>query len=191
MAVMENFSTRLKMLREGEGLNQSQLAEKLQISRGSISFYENGDRIPDIEFLYRTAKYFKVSFDFLLGENEGLSETASQLSLSREAIEKIIELSKMKMYPEEDASYADLLNALLLNSHFIKTLAIIADIIKGENGIARGVLSEMSRKFGFFDEKQIDARKINESIVHTYISKVIDDLRKNPIALEKEAEEHG
>lgn len=67
MGIMDAFSSRLKELRDASGLNQEQLAKELGVSRGSISFYENGDRIPDIEFLFQMSKFFDVSADWLLG----------------------------------------------------------------------------------------------------------------------------
>lgn len=67
MEAMQHFQERLKKLREKEKLNQSELAEKLGVSRGAISYYENGDRVPDIEFLYKTAAFFDVSADYLIG----------------------------------------------------------------------------------------------------------------------------
>lgn len=63
----EIFANRLKELREKIGLNQKECAEKLNISRGSISFYENGERLPDIEKIYNMATFFNVSSDYLLG----------------------------------------------------------------------------------------------------------------------------
>ncbi len=65
--VIQQFSKRLRALREEKGLNQSELAESLGVSRGSVSFYENGDRTPDIDFLYKVSSYFQVSTDYLLG----------------------------------------------------------------------------------------------------------------------------
>lgn len=70
MDAMKQFSEKLKMLREELELNQSQMADRLGVSRGSISFYENGDRIPDIEFLSRVSEAFHVSSDWLLGFND-------------------------------------------------------------------------------------------------------------------------
>lgn len=67
MSVLNSFATRLKELREEKQLNQGKLANDLGISRGSISFYENGDRKPDIEILDRISKYFDVPVDYLLG----------------------------------------------------------------------------------------------------------------------------
>lgn len=61
------FANRLKELREKIGLNQKECAEKLNISRGSISFYENGERLPDIETIYNMAIFFNVSADYLVG----------------------------------------------------------------------------------------------------------------------------
>lgn len=61
------FATRLKALREKEGLSQAKLGEAIGASRGSISFYEKGERAADIEILYRLSKYFHVSSDYLLG----------------------------------------------------------------------------------------------------------------------------
>ena len=63
MPAMTHFPARIKELRESIGLNQSQLAAELGVSRGSISFYENGDRAPDAAFLYNAAQYFHVSAD--------------------------------------------------------------------------------------------------------------------------------
>jgi transcriptional regulator with XRE-family HTH domain len=68
MEVNEAFAGRLKQLREVAGLSQAALAEKLGVSRGSISFYENGERIPDIVFLDKVADFFGgVPLDYLLG----------------------------------------------------------------------------------------------------------------------------
>lgn len=61
------FARRLKELREGKGLSQAQLADELNISRGSISYYENAERTPDITVLAIFKEYFQVDFDYLLG----------------------------------------------------------------------------------------------------------------------------
>ncbi len=63
-----NFSERLKLLREEENLTQSELAEKLNISRQSVGNYEKGTRFPnDPELILKIAGLFNVSIDYLLG----------------------------------------------------------------------------------------------------------------------------
>lgn len=69
MSNIEIFSRRLKELREESGLSQALLAEELGVSRGSISYYENGDRTPDVEFLAKAKAYFGVDYEYLLGES--------------------------------------------------------------------------------------------------------------------------
>ncbi|WML35671.1 helix-turn-helix transcriptional regulator [Clostridium sp. OS1-26] len=64
------FKERLKELRECKGLTQSQLSEELKIGRASISNYELGTRIPDIDVLIKISKYFNVTTDYLTGQSK-------------------------------------------------------------------------------------------------------------------------
>ncbi len=93
MDVKRRFATRLKQLREEKGLSQAQLGEKIGVSRGSISFYENESRIPDIEVLEKISLFFEVPSDYLLGlipnrTRENI-DIGSQLFLGDKAIEAI------------------------------------------------------------------------------------------------------
>lgn len=57
-----------KRIRELRGsLSQDKCADALGISRGALSFYENGDRKPDAEIIFKMADYFNVSSDYLIG----------------------------------------------------------------------------------------------------------------------------
>lgn len=82
MEYLSNFSRLLKELRESRGLKQAELAEKLGVSRGSISFYENGDRVPDIEFLGKTSEFFDVSCDYLLGFDQNPSKDVEDQAIT-------------------------------------------------------------------------------------------------------------
>ncbi|CAK7078174.1 hypothetical protein CIW83_16655 [Tissierella sp. P1] len=62
------FGERLKLLREENSLTQSELAKKLNISRQSVSNYENGSRFPnDVQLLVKISALFCVSLDYLIG----------------------------------------------------------------------------------------------------------------------------
>lgn len=61
------FGGILSELREEHGLKQTDLAKILHISNSSISAYENGTRLPNVEILMAMAKYFNVTTDYLLG----------------------------------------------------------------------------------------------------------------------------
>lgn len=64
---MGEFNTVFKQLRISSGLTQSEMADKLGISKSTISMYENGNREPDFETLERIADFFNVDIDYLLG----------------------------------------------------------------------------------------------------------------------------
>lgn len=72
--VTELFAKRLKELRETAGLTQAQLASELKVSRGAISYYEKGERTPDIEFLDSLAMYFDIPLDFAMGYTDNIKE---------------------------------------------------------------------------------------------------------------------
>ena len=58
---------RINELRIAMGWSQVQLAEKLSISKQTVSNWENENIQPSIEMLVRIAKLFHVSTDYLLG----------------------------------------------------------------------------------------------------------------------------
>lgn len=64
-----SLGTRIKELRLKKDWTQSQLGEKVNVTKASISGYENDTRSPDKETLVKLANLFDVSTDFLLGND--------------------------------------------------------------------------------------------------------------------------
>lgn len=56
----------LREIRIKRNLNQQKVAIDLNISRESISYYENGLREPSLALLVEMSKYFNVSIDYLI-----------------------------------------------------------------------------------------------------------------------------
>ncbi|MDO5392722.1 MAG: helix-turn-helix transcriptional regulator [Eubacteriales bacterium] len=70
------FKDNLISLRKLHNLSQESLAEKLNVSRQTLSKYETGDSLPDIEKCKAMADIFGVSLDDLVNyesEYEGLA----------------------------------------------------------------------------------------------------------------------
>lgn len=65
---MGNFKDMLKYLRMRNNLSQSELADKLGVSKSTVSMYEVGKREPDFETLEAIADFFNVDMNFLLGK---------------------------------------------------------------------------------------------------------------------------
>lgn len=72
MCVKETFPKRLKILREKIGISQGDFAKALGVSRSTISYYETGERLPDIEMLDRICETTGCSANFLLGKSQGM-----------------------------------------------------------------------------------------------------------------------
>jgi transcriptional regulator with XRE-family HTH domain len=66
---MADFPQRLRELRSGAGLTQTEFGALFNLSKQTISGYEKGDNAPPIETLEKLADYFKVSTDYLLGRS--------------------------------------------------------------------------------------------------------------------------
>ena len=63
---MIQLGQQIKNLRTANHLSQEDLAQKLFVSRQSISKNENGEATPDVEKLIQMAEIFEVSLDFLI-----------------------------------------------------------------------------------------------------------------------------
>lgn len=61
------FGRTLALLRKQQGLSQKKVAEDLGVSQGLLSHYEKGIRECSLSFLTKTAEYFEVTTDYLLG----------------------------------------------------------------------------------------------------------------------------
>ena len=60
----------LKKIRKEKNYSQLKVAMDLNISRETLSYYENGKRNPDLQFLRTLSNYFNVSIDFLINGKE-------------------------------------------------------------------------------------------------------------------------
>ena len=60
----------IKELRKDSNLSQTGLANIIGTTQDTISLWELGKSLPDINMLIKLAKYFNVSTDYLLGLEE-------------------------------------------------------------------------------------------------------------------------
>lgn len=65
-----DFPKRLRSLRLSHKLTQEELGKKINVTKVSVSGYENGNRVPDMETLQKIAEVFDVQVDYLLGRTD-------------------------------------------------------------------------------------------------------------------------
>ena len=100
-----NLSDNLKRIRKENNLSQEQLADKLGVSRQSVSKWEGAQSVPDLDKIVRLSKLFGVSTDYLLKDEiedadvivseENDSNRRVTLEEANHFIEVKIETSKM------------------------------------------------------------------------------------------------
>ena len=67
------FADRLKEVRKEAGLTQTELANELGVSTGSVAMWETGKRNPDYEMLNKISEFFNKKIDYVLGFSEDSS----------------------------------------------------------------------------------------------------------------------
>ncbi|MCM3609668.1 helix-turn-helix domain-containing protein [Planomicrobium sp. MB-3u-38] len=72
------FSERLKTEREKMGWSQTELAEKIHVSRQSVSKWETGKSLPSIEVLIDLSDLFGITIDEMLRSDRELKEKVIQ-----------------------------------------------------------------------------------------------------------------
>ena len=81
------FKDNLVSLRKMHGFSQDELAEKIGVSRQTLSKYETGESLPDIEKCKLLAEVLDVSLDDLVNyDRENSNEKLTTVGLSVVAV---------------------------------------------------------------------------------------------------------
>ena len=100
-------------MRKNKNFSQEQLAETLNVSRQTISNWENGRFYPDIDALVKISKYFNISLDDLLASDSNV-------------------LKHLKVSTDIVRSNKNILYAIILNI-FLIILFVITGILLEES----------------------------------------------------------
>lgn len=106
------FSTRVKELREKAGLSMDQMAKQLGVTKSRINMWENNGTVPRMNVLIELAKFFNVTTDFLLGNDEttNLSLENARLSSLQRNLSKLSEADLEKAEGMLKAVFMDIFN---------------------------------------------------------------------------------
>lgn len=85
------FNNKLYNLRKQRGLSQEELANRLNVSRQTVSKWEVGDSTPDMEKLIAISDLFEISLDELIMDKAPASdkESSSKTEMANELKEKV------------------------------------------------------------------------------------------------------
>lgn len=197
------LATKLQEFREKHNLKQSELAEKLGISRSALSHYETAKSEPPIYILIKMAQVLDCSIDYLLGfktsstnsinsskeSNESIASkifylnelikknnrTFQELSLSKRRTDRILdELELSKRRTER--TLEDLNMSKKRNDLIFNELKRSID----RNNISKKLLDELTEEFlkSSHQEQSLNT-KFNEEYADELIPEVSKDLINN------------
>ena len=108
------FNNRLYQLRKQKGFSQEELANRLNVSRQTVSKWEVGDSTPDMEKLVAISDLFDVSLDMLIMGKEAPAPEAAP------AKSELVDVINQKVLTPDNKKKA---------KSALKTAGIIAGII--------------------------------------------------------------
>ena len=82
------IAEKIKTLREGRGMTQTELARRLGVTRSGVNAWEMGISVPSTQYVVELAQFFGVSTDYLFGIDS--TATVSVAGLSDEEIATLV-----------------------------------------------------------------------------------------------------
>ncbi len=136
METTDVFAERFKKLRLEKKLSLQKVAQDLNVTAQSLSLYEKGQRTINIDLLKRTAEYFKVSSDYLIGISDvatvdtDLKSICEYTGLTEEniillnALKELKEIRKKLIKNNEDyvIEYIDIISSLIDNLNTLSSI---------------------------------------------------------------------
>ena len=160
---MNNLGERLYELRTKHEMSQGDLAEKLDVSRQTISKWENNMSIPELDKIISLSNVFGVTVDYLV-KGDGVIPPVEMPEVSEPKYEPTPESAPVKMKivnPTQNliASLSIGLGAFYLITLLINSVSFITNII---NGVAASNFISMfiDMAIGFFASSALLSRKL-------------------------------
>lgn len=144
MSEQARIGTRIKTLREEKRMSQADLSVALGVSRMTINNYEQGKRIPDVDFALLTAQYFGVTVEYLSGRTEFRDKDDIKVSVGK--AEMLIKT--MEGLPQDKCQ------VLLDNLDTLLRLAAGSEMPQPIIGMANRVIVELNHFAVGYDELQ-------------------------------------
>lgn len=105
--MLNNFSLRLKYLRERSGMTQKEVAEKIGLTQAGYGKIENGKREPNLDTLFKLKFIFEESLDFIIGCSDQDVRASQLYELYAEARTRREESEEDLVYWEEAINAPD------------------------------------------------------------------------------------
>lgn len=186
---MSHLAFKLQVFRENNDMTQAELAKKLNISRATLSYYENAKNEPPIYTLIKMSQVLNCSIDSLLGL-EKTSNSKSNQETSTDFSSKLFQLNNLikknkKTFEELSLSKRRsdrMLNELIMSKK--RNDLIFKEFEKAINrsDASKKIFDELSEEF-LKSLNKIDNTNLKENIKEEYSEELVPEV-ENTIDLE-------
>lgn len=127
--IKDAFRFRLNMAMRERGIKQKELAASLSVSENMISYYCNGDRVPNLVRLKEIAQCLNVSTDYLLGltdnmtTNKEIDFIANYTGMTEAAIQNLHDCAK------DGVTYAQRFINIIANSQSPSAITLYRHLV--------------------------------------------------------------
>lgn len=131
----------LKELRKEKNITQEELADKMGVSRRTVSRWETGSNMPDMDILIDISDFYEVDLREIL---DGERKEIKMDNETKETVLKVAEFSN-----EEKGNIMKRLHVLFIAALVFMTILIATQFIDALDGPVKSFLTGMSMGVGF------------------------------------------
>ncbi|MDM0612702.1 S24 family peptidase [Clostridium perfringens] len=181
---MSHLAFKLQVFRENNDMTQAELAKKLNISRATLSYYENAKNEPPIYTLIKMSEVLNCSIDSLLGlEKDSNSKSTQETSIDFSS--KIFQLNNLikknkKTFEELSLSKRRsdrMLNELIMSKK--RNDLIFKEFEKAINrsDASKKIFDELSEEF--LESLKKTNTNLKENIKEEYAEELVPEIENN------------
>ena len=90
------IAEKIKKLRNDKRLTQTDLANRLDVSRSAVNAWEQGTNNPTLNYAVELAEIFEVSIDYLIGGSDNKIDISELTDDEQEAVRRVVSCFKSK-----------------------------------------------------------------------------------------------
>ncbi len=137
------FADKLIRLRRQYGWSQEELAEQVDVSRQSISKWESGQSVPDLDRIVKLSDIFQVSTDYLVKDADQTVTAPGEATAERKARRVSFEAAKEYLALKQQQTRVNLKGALIIVCSPMIMFGLLAlidlDLLAMDNSHAGGI----------------------------------------------------
>ena len=127
------FPRRFRLLIDETRVSQQEIADHVGVTRQAIAQWKDGKTNPDVYSFVKIAEFFKVPYEYLLGETDSKvrenMKLADELKLSDKAINRLLEWASAEKENKSDIPRSEIISDLLTDNDFEKFIDCIRKYI--------------------------------------------------------------